>query len=334
MKNLLFYYCCLFLFFYSCETEFPVHADWQETMVVYGLLDQTEDRQYIKINKAYLGEGNALQMASIPDSINYDPDNLQVTLAKIQPNGDTQTVITLYDTIMEKEAGLFSIDSNIIYTFRSPNFLEGNREYHLNILNTQTGNIVSAETKLIQEINVEDYWNVAPNYTFNFWFGEEYSDVTIEWSKSNNAAVYQVTLGFNYVRITQGLVVDTISLNWVFPLMYNSANLRQEIKGLEFFNFLNNNPVIQDEFSSNASFSRRALSLNLQITAGTQDLYEYMALSSPSLGIIQERPFFTNIENGIGLFSSRYNWRQYHLPIHSSTKSKIAIDLEEFNFIP
>ena len=37
------------------------------------------------------------------------------------------------------------------------------------------------------------------------------------------------------------------------------------------------------------------------------DLNTYMEVSAPSTGIVQEKPSFTNITNGIGIFSARYN---------------------------
>ena len=104
----------------ACETDFEVNANWKEVTVVYGLLDQSQQQQYIKINKAYLGEGDALQMASVADSINYNPVDLVVKIYKVKDGtfGSVDTIgfVTLYDTILEKEEGLFSTDENIIYT--------------------------------------------------------------------------------------------------------------------------------------------------------------------------------------------------------------------------
>jgi hypothetical protein len=38
---------------------------------------------------------------------------------------------------------------------------------------------------------------------------------------------------------------------------------------------------------------------------GTEDLYTYYQITQPSSGIVQERPLFTTIENGVGIFTSR-----------------------------
>jgi hypothetical protein len=60
-----------FLIFTSCETDFDVNADWKETTVVYGLLDQSIDTQSVIIYKAFLGNESAYVLAQEADSIYY-----------------------------------------------------------------------------------------------------------------------------------------------------------------------------------------------------------------------------------------------------------------------
>ena len=45
------------MLFSACETDFDVNAEWEETTVVYGLLDASDQNtlQKIKISKAFLG---------------------------------------------------------------------------------------------------------------------------------------------------------------------------------------------------------------------------------------------------------------------------------------
>ena len=38
------------------------------------------------------------------------------------------------------------------------------------------------------------------------------------------------------------------------------------------------------------------------MTIGTDDLQTYINVNKPFSGIVQERPVFSNIENGVGLF--------------------------------
>ena len=62
IKYILFGLWILF-FMNSCETDFDTTTDWEDITVVYGIIDQNDSMQYIKINKAFLGEGNVLQFA-------------------------------------------------------------------------------------------------------------------------------------------------------------------------------------------------------------------------------------------------------------------------------
>ena len=166
MKKIFLIFSIFLLVFPSCETDFDVHATWEEITIVYGLLDQSQERQYIKINKAYLGAGDALQMATIADSVNFLPENMEVKLHKIQSN-DTLSSITLYDTIIEKDDGLFATDNNIIYTTleQDSEFFQSGT-YALTIKNTVSGNFVSGNTGLISGFLS---FNINSDYIIKFY---------------------------------------------------------------------------------------------------------------------------------------------------------------------
>ena len=66
-----------FLFLASCETDFDINADWKDITVVYGALNQNDSIHYLRIQKAFLGKGNVMQMALEPDS-NLYPGNINV----------------------------------------------------------------------------------------------------------------------------------------------------------------------------------------------------------------------------------------------------------------
>ena len=68
------------ILFTACETDFPVNAEWEEITVVHGLLDASTDTQYIRINKAYLGEEDAMLMAQYSDSINFNPNDFVIPI--------------------------------------------------------------------------------------------------------------------------------------------------------------------------------------------------------------------------------------------------------------
>ena len=89
-------------------------APYKEITVVYGLLNTADTVQWIRINKAFLGMGNALVMAQQPDSINY-PDILDVKLQEYEGSTLRKTFSLLRDSSIQKEPGVFATVPNILY---------------------------------------------------------------------------------------------------------------------------------------------------------------------------------------------------------------------------
>jgi hypothetical protein len=108
MKNL-FRFLLLFIViitFVSCETDFDVIADYKEVAIVYGLLDQSEAVHYLRINKAFLGKGNAISYAQIADSSSFGVQLKSYWLIQLQ----VELVKTLFSTQL-----LFLIRSQEIF---------------------------------------------------------------------------------------------------------------------------------------------------------------------------------------------------------------------------
>jgi len=284
------------MLFSACETDFDVNAEWEETTVVFGLLDDSKDIQYIRINKAFLGDRDALEIATISDSVNFNPDNMTVQIHELGLS-DTNWTRNLTDTILEKDDGLFAADNNIIYFFDANDIsFNNNKTYVITIKNTQSGNLVSGETEVITNFSFDNF-NAAQ---FKFGFvspNGEFTSKTMDWAKPTNGEVYQLDFHFNYLE--DG---DNMTLVWSQPLA-NNQDRTTKLEGVKFFNFLSNN--IPDD-----SKVRKFLNVEIVMTVGSEDLYTYTRVNEPITGIVQERPQFTNINNGIGLFSSRYTHRE------------------------
>jgi hypothetical protein len=295
MKNV-YLFIIISLLASSCETDFDVNANWQEVTIVYGLIDPNEEIQFVKINKAYLGEGDAIQMSSISDSTNYNPSELKVTIYRIKELSfnqyDTISSVLLHDTIIDKDDGIFSTDNNIIYTFKKPvSFYNTNSFYSLEVINLSSGHKVTSQTEIIKDFSFE---SLNSSFEWGLYNGDladslKFRTKNIEWTKSNNGEIYQLDIIINYIENN-----DTINLVWSQPLIeYSSGNMTTKIKGDLFFQFLLNN------LSNNTT--KQFISLDLLMTVGTDDLKTYINVNKPFSGIVQERPVFSNINNGIGL---------------------------------
>jgi len=327
MKNITLLFLLFSLVFSSCETDLNVNSNWEEVTVVFGLLDQSQDKQYIRINKAFLGNESALVMAAVSDSLNYNPANLEVKLDKLSNSGSVLETKILTDTIMEKEDGMFATDNNIIYVFDTDGFLNEEKQYLLTITNKVSGKVISSKTKLIHDLNLMSSFN-NPAYKMGFYSHTgDFSNTTIEWTHSKNASIYQMTLYINYTEYGTDTVEKTIQK--IYPVIdYDgSSNLSQKILGEEFFNLIAYNRP------KNNTVNRRINNLDILFSAASQDLKTYISLNEPPTGIVQERQLYTNIDGGIGLFSSRYNKLQENIFITTTTKQAVAEHLDSLNFI-
>jgi len=324
----LFFSILILLSVSSCETDFDVNANWQEVTVVYGLLNPNQQDQLIKINKAFLGDGNALKIASeFADSINYNPSDLIVTLFKVNESSFNSYEIVdsiVLDTVMiTKPDGVFSTENNIIYSCPSPeNFFKGNSSYLLEILNLKTGHSVNSFTEII---NDGGFNGINPNFSWGLYnpiFVDSLKFISkrVEWLPSDNGAIYQLDVVVNY---SENGILD--SLVWTQPVVEPSqinsnSDISLFLDSEIFFQYLTNN------LSQNTA--KEFKDLDLVMTVGARDLQTYINVNKPFSGIVQERPVFSNINNGIGLFSSRYTYRVNEITLNQNTLNYLKNNLD------
>jgi hypothetical protein len=282
----------------SCDTDFDVNAEWEEVTVVYGLLDAGDDHktQQIKISKAFLGKMDALQMAQYADSINFDQGELAVKVIRVKNNGIRDT-IALDEVPTLRNDGVFN-DSIIVYTFENNNFLNSNSEYELLIKNNVTGNEVRSTTNIISGFN----FDMGASFPFGFietWIPgnssvTNFSPTVVRWGNSNdNGVQYQIDLIFNYQE-------NNIDKYLTYTTSVLEGTSQFAFEGEKFFNFLKN------ELVKDPLIERKFIDIDLVMIVGSEDLKTYRIINEEITGIVQERPQFTNINNGIGLFSSRF----------------------------
>ena len=181
------------------------------------------------------------------------------------------------------------------------------------------GQKVTSETEIINSFSFE---SLNPSFEWGLYNGEladslRFRTKNIEWQNSNNGVIYQLDILINYLE--NGIVN---SLSWSQPIVeYSSGNMSLKIKGDQFFQFLENN------LDNNTT--KQFLNLDLVMTIGAQDLKTYIDVNQPFSGIVQERPVFSNIDNGVGLFSSRYTYDDIKgIELTNSTLNYMINDLD------
>jgi len=305
MKKFLFVSLAFILLITACKNDLELNAEWKDITVVYGLLDQRDTIQYLKINKAYLGEGNALLMAQIPDSSTYY-NNLDVKIEEWNNQTLKRTISFDTTTIYNKESGTFYFPNQVIYKSKEKLDLFNNEniEYRLAITNKLTGKIIAAKTKLISTFYVSKPFRNPVTPTIGF---SSSNPAEIIFNPANNGKYYQVYFRFNYSEQDKNTMIVTNKYCDLFVNEVVYDNIAKEIK----LSYVGENlyAMLKSKIPYNPNMIRKIKDgeeIELIIYVANDDFYTYMQAVKPSTGITQDKPEFTNIENGIGIFASRY----------------------------
>ena len=128
---------------FSCETDIDVNAPYEDITVVYGVVNPADSNHYIKINKAFLGDVNALDLAADANNFNYTADEIEITVEEVNNSNVIKTFSTGAGTVVRtvneipKDAGVFDNTDNVLYKFVEPNINIAN-DYRIKIVNKET----------------------------------------------------------------------------------------------------------------------------------------------------------------------------------------------------
>jgi hypothetical protein len=316
MKRLIFLFACLLLIG-SCKTDFSTIAQYKEVMVVYGLLDQNDTIQYIRVGRAFLGEGNVLVMAQQADSINYPDDALEVTMERQTGSQTISYPLTRIDTI-DKETGVFNVKQKF---YADVNPINTSATYKVTVHNKITGATTSSSTGIVKAPpSIE-----SPNPSTRIDFANN-TDLIIQFYAGQLAKIYSVGLQFRYREI-DFTTQDTTWKYFTWSLGQKPAAVGSLIEfravRLEFFNKVRDNMAPEPNKSKKFPADATVFPMDVQIIGVTEELNTFVSLTNPTSGIAQEPPFYTNIENGIGIFSSR-NIRDVLYDFHEHTKDTLT----------
>jgi hypothetical protein len=301
MKKLLGLLAVVFLFS-MCSTEMDLLDEWKETTVVYGMLDQSQPTQYIRIQKAFLGPNNAYDMAQQYDSINY-VNGLDVHMERLtNSDGLVDTLHLSPDTFYNKQPGDFYAPMYVAYSFTPPaGWLSTSYKYRLVIYNASTANEVTSTARIVGNYDI-----IQPNFgTIGFASNNVNYKVEIKWDPATNAERYQVMAYFHYTEVDiNNVATQKVTGGWFISdqtptgTQVSDESVKFEPDG--FYRFLASEIQPDDNV-----IERRSDSVKFYVYACGGELNDYMNINGPSSSIVQERPQYTNINNGLGVFSAR-----------------------------
>ncbi len=292
----------------SCETDFDVIADYKEVAIVYGLLNQNDSVQYLRINKAFLGDGNSLTYAQVADSSTFGAD-INVILKETTPGGITKEIVFDTITLSNKQAGDFYSPNQLFYYSLEP--LNQENTYELKVTHKKTGYEVSSVTRLVHNFNFTRPSPNAVKKSLSFKRSSTQQGKFI-WENAKYGKRYQFRFYFNFKELTTGSG-DTVyrKIDWVFPEVTSektdgSGESSVGYSNEQFYLLCEDKIPYPDADAEAAVTARFAWLCDLEVTTIGDEFNAYLESNSPSTGVLIDKPVYNNITNGFGLFSCRY----------------------------
>lgn len=318
----------LAVFASGCSTDLDPNADYKETMVIYSVLNPRETVHIAKVTKAFLNTNtNAYTIAAnSPDSSYYDAGELKVVLQKLTiTNSDTtvkpsdEYAMVRIDTT-GKVPGTFSTQKQILYRTQpgKPGKLDDKAVYRVVAKNEKNGVTASGTTSMIQEnANLSSSFCILKIPSLGGFTGNCLSEtdssayepqekgLQVRFRPAANAAIYTAKTVFYYTETTNG-VTEKKHVEW-----YDANNFMPDPKASPINvevvqnSFYENLVKLIDTSNDNATTTRKARYVLINVTAGSESLSKnYLANNSYSV-FSQTRPEYDNIINGTGLVGSR-----------------------------
>ncbi len=319
------------LLFSSCEEDIILDGDFVETAVVYGLLDQADSIHFIKITRAFIGPGSALDIAQIPDSSYFD--QVEATVSEVVNGQVTRTWALQDTTVQDKDTnGLFYGPEQKVFYFKT--LPTGPLEAIQTSSNPQLSSLIPTATYRFKAIInggefevsgqtelVHGMTSPAASQNFTFKFADdpgEYISTGIAISNTGNSYITSAHLDVLFNEF-EGASVTEKSFRWKLGEAaaepYSSRTY--SAVGRTFYD------LIKANVSNTPSIDKRTFkAMRVILTGGAEDLYNYMSVNSPSSSLAQSKPTYTNLsvtnsKRVVGIFSSRQTVT-YYKPFYTS----------------
>jgi len=201
MRYLLLIFIAVFVL--SCDNELDLVAESKEVPVVYGLIDQADTAQYIRVERIFVDKEIApAEIAQNPDSLYYEGIN-----------------------------GVFASSPNYLYKILTADIpLIEEEEIRLSIEGIFEDTVVTSSTTI-----VEPPFLSSPQNGDLLSFSPPTRDIGIGWNPRDNNVIFTALFHMNISEIQGGEETD-IRLSWL--VASNTEKRILETEGGEFYHFL------------------------------------------------------------------------------------------------
>ena len=330
--------------FTSCKNKLNVIAPGKEMVSIYGVLNPNDAVQNIRINKVFVTDGDANTAAQDANAINYNAGELIVTLERYNTGSDVKLLTTqnnsvkkeivLTETVVTTNTGAFSTQQRI---WQTNDKLYFTGEYKIVVKKASDNTVIStAQTPMVDSL--KPFSNVMP---FCFYYNSNFPNQSypmhggyvpdsppgsgtkqlayVDYSVTSknqyiwitgvaNAKMYNITVRFHYIdTLLSGSAIDQYADFTLKNYVADKIQPAVVIKDIQFnANDFYTNLVKEINSKGTQNVKKRKSDYIEYIVSGvSENLYTYLQVNTSSNTIAQDKPYYTNVTNGVGIFGSK-----------------------------
>jgi len=307
-----------------------VLADYKEKIVCYGILNPSDSVHYIRVSKVFVGEGDALQMAQVQDSIALRPENTVAKITRILNGIEMSTWILSADSTIPREEGVFVNPHQVLYRGIFPVYVDGST-YRLSVTDLRTGFEVYSETQIVRDVIQTSPVSVWQPLNF-----EDTTSIAFQFVTPTHGKRYELCIRFYYQEqfVSDTSQVSVKYVDWIVGqaqsfTTHGGENIRILVRRDNFFRVLANNIEV------NPLVRRVSGRLDFIYTSVSDDMATYMNVQVANESSSADLPPFTNVTNGLGLFTSRNTTTIANFHIDQDTQYALITStvVQDLNFV-
>ncbi len=324
-----------FFLFFSCSNDFDLTEGKTELPVIYGLLSQNDTAVYVRVEKVFVDEDIEPKiLASDPNNLYYD--DITVELKNLRTNDSY--IMKRVDGNLEgypRSEGIFVQSPNILYKLHNDELQGGilgdTSRYEITLKKEDGSVIASSTTRVLRKLLESDIASPSASGSLAFEYNR---DLNISFRSDKFAFTHDIAIIIHYTEEKNGVSSDK-SLRW--PIAKNFAanqpfnlNIQYAVRGRAFYEFLKSSLTVDP------LINRFLKSGSIEIISGGEEIKNYVSIVQANIGITSsgEFPTYTNIKNGVGLFSSRTRLLRENINFANPTRDSISngIITRDLNF--
>ena len=318
----------------ACEEDVDINAPAKDVTAVVGLLDPNETTHLVKITRLFQGEDGILTLAQNRELAEYDDIEAFVEEYEYDAlSGDTNATSRswqLYDTIVtNKDSGLFYYPNQTVYAFdarlRSADNNNNRFPLYKLVVNKPNGEQVTSWTPTVNIPITNGVQNVGEIFPdFGQWLSRGVLmmnqtvvnvKVEIEVFPPVNSKGLELRLHFRWKDLDENDVtlaerevtigVGTKDIGFVPERTIDREVEKFDFSGETFYQAIN---AATQPLTATPEISKRLVdtsNLSIELWIAGEELQTFIELNSPSQTLLEEKPAYSNVNNGIGVWSAR-----------------------------